>query len=252
MLLALAAGAIVIFVLNSSSGGSAATETVVVTAKALTPGTQLFANASDTSSSNGNVTVTGVISDDFVTKQVNVNFAPADAYVFTSQQDLNVYLNKKVVTQQVLAGEILRTNDARFADVGSAAPGSLTNINPGGLKAGQILVAVNITDASSTASGASGKLVYVPGDHIDIIVTECGLAGARTSGCEVQTTFQDVTVYSTNNTAIWIAVDHNEAQQLAFLLSTGKASVGIRKPGDDATVQTTAVDASSIVAQFGY
>ena len=86
VLLALAAGAIVIFVVSQYGGSPlASTEMVVVANQDLPPGSVL----SNTQSG----TVAGVnyisISAAFVTKSVNSDFAPKDAYVFKSQSDLN-------------------------------------------------------------------------------------------------------------------------------------------------------------------
>ena len=45
----------------------------------------------------------------FTTKTVNTDFAPKNAYIFKSQNDLNNYLNNMVVQGTYLAGDIVRT-----------------------------------------------------------------------------------------------------------------------------------------------
>src|SRR5215469_8752712 len=168
VLLALAAGTIVIYIVSQATGTSASSVTVVVAAKSIPAGTELLA-APPTS---GNTTGTMLVADAFVTKNVNSDFAPPDAFVFTNQQALNLTLNDHVVISDIFTGEILRQSDPRVVELGSAPSGSITLFNPGKLPAGDVLFGL------ATSSNATQGDIKA-GDVIDVLVTECNLPGSQ-------------------------------------------------------------------------
>ena len=67
-----------------------------------------------------------------------------------------------------------------------------------------------------------------------------------------KTTLQNVYIYYAQTDGLGVVLSHQDALTLKYLLETGKATLVIRKPGDDSAVQTSAVDSSYIVKQFGY
>lgn len=243
VLLALAAGAIVIFVVSQYTTASLQTETVVVAATDLTAGSVL------STSQNGQVgTSSGsfvLISAAFTTKTVNTDFAPKDAYKFTSQTDLNTFLNNQVVSSDFFAGEILRSPDPRLTPLGSGAPGSLTTNNPGQIHDGDVLAEIK----------AEGKPAVVPGDHIDLIMTYCNanLPGVSGSGapCESQTTLQNIYVYAVQGNIIYVVAKRQDAVTLLYLTSNASNfELAIRKPGDASNTPTTPVSSSQIISSF--
>ncbi len=242
VLLALAAGAIVIFVVSQYTTASLQTETVVVAATDLTAGSVL------STSQNGQVgTSSGtfvLISAAFTTKTVNTDFAPKDAYKFTSQTDLNTFLNNQVVSSDFFAGEILRSPDPRLTPLGSGAPGSLTTNNPGQIHDGDVLAEIK----------ADGKPAVVPGDHIDLIMTYCN-SNLNVSGggapCESQTTLQNIYVYAVQGNVIYVVVKRQDAVELLFLTTNASnMELAIRKPGDSSSTPTTPVSSSKIISDF--
>ena len=240
VLLALAAGTIVIYIVSQATGSPNSTVQVVVSAKSIPAGTELLSAAG----TGGNSANTMLISDAFVTKNVNSDFAPADAFVFTSQEDLNVKLNDHVVISDIFTGEILRTNDPRVVELGSAPIGSLTLFNPEKLPSGDVLWPIPLA--------VSGD-VLKPGDIIDLLVTECNLPGSQDPhGCETQTTLQNVYVYYHATNALIVVVTPQQALQLKYLQETGKMDYAIRKPGDTNTITTSPVDGTSIAQNFHY
>jgi hypothetical protein len=245
VLLALAAGTIVIYIVSQATGTSGSTVTVVVAARQIPAGTELLTAAPTSGTTTTNYML---IANAFVTKSVNSDFAPPDALLFTGQDQLNVTFNDHVVISDIFTGEILRQNDARVVELGSAPTGSITLYNPGKLPSGDVLWAIAL---QGNGSGAQG--VVKAGDIIDLLVTECNLPGSQDPhGCETQTTLENVYVYYVATNAYLVVVTPQQALELKYLQETGKMDYTIRKPGDSNTVTTTPVDASSIAKSFGY
>lgn len=243
VLLALAAGAIVIFVVSTYTSAPQQTETVVVAATNLTAGSVL---STTQSGQVGNTAGTyQLISAAFTTKTVNTDFAPKDAYVFKSQADLNTYLNNKVVSSEFYAGEILRNSDPRLTPLGLGAPGSLTSQNPGQIQNGEVLAQIKV----------DGKVAVVPGDHVDMLVTYCNPSlpntSSSTSPCLSQTTLQNLYVYAVQGNVVFVVVPRQDAVTLlALTTDASNYELAIRKPGDNSTTPTTPIGASRIVSLF--
>jgi Flp pilus assembly protein CpaB len=242
VLLALAAGAIVIFVVSQYTSAPLQTETVVVAATNLPAGSVLSTTQSgQVGTSAGTFEL---ISAAFTTKTVNTDFAPKDAYVFKSQADLNNFLNNQVVSSDFYAGEILRNPDPRLTPLGSGAPGSLTTQNPGQIQSGEVLAQIKV----------DGKPAVVPGDHVDLIINYCN-ASLPSSGsgnpCESQTTLQNLYVYAVQNSVVFVVVKRQDAVMLlALTTNASNYELAIRKPGDNGTSPTTPVSSSKIISTF--
>jgi len=242
VLLALAAGAIVIFVVSQYTSAPLQTETVVVAATNLPAGSVLSTTQSgQVGTSAGTYEL---ISAAFTTKTVNTDFAPKDAYIFKSQSDLNNFLNNQVVSSDFYAGEILRNPDPRLTPIGAGAPGSLTSQNPGQIQAGEVLAQIKV----------DGKAAMVPGDHIDLIVNYCSASlpnAGSGNPCESQTTLQNLYVYAVQGGVIYVVVKRQDAVQLLWLTTyASNYELAIRKPGDAATNPTTPVSSSKIISSF--
>ena len=242
VLLALAAGAIVIFVVSQYTSAPLQTETVVVAATNLPAGSVLSTTQSgQVGTSAGTYEL---ISAAFTTKTVNTDFAPKDAYSFKCQSDLNNFLNTQVVSSDFYAGEILRNPDPRLTPIGAGAPGSLTSQNPGQIQAGEVLAQIKV----------DGKAAMVPGDHIDLIVNYCSASlpnAGSGNPCESQTTLQNLYVYAVQGGVIYVVVKRQDAVQLLWLTTyASNYELAIRKPGDAATNPTTPVSSSKIISSF--
>ncbi|HLJ80019.1 MAG TPA: hypothetical protein VKT52_00955 [Ktedonobacterales bacterium] len=246
VLLALAAGTIVIYIVSQATTTGGQSVTVVMAKQNITSGTIL--TVAPTNLANHQLSIT----DAFVAKQVSADIAPADYQPFTTQDQLNIKLNNEVVTGTYYQGDILRTDDftSRLAALGTGAPGSLTNVNPAQLPQGDVLIFVE----THTASGADGKPLLAPGDHVDFVYVLCNLgAGAKDpNGCEAQTTLQNLYVYSVETNGIFVVATHAQALQIIYLNHIGSGEILIRKPGDGDTVGTTPVDNATIVSAFHY
>ena len=239
VLLALAAGTIVIFVVSTVVPPSGSTVNVVVAAKDLPTGTILSVTAGDAAHT--------LITAAFIEQTMPENVAPKNALTFTSQSDLNVLLNDKVLVGTFYQGEVLRQNDPRLVAFGQAAPGSLTLQHPDQLPPGSVLIQFPLPDSGG------GKPALVSGDHIDLLVTECNLVGTKSQGgCETQTTIENIYVYAVIGNSAWLVLTHQDALNLKFLKETGKTDIVIRKPNDTAQSKTISVDASTIVSQFHF
>src|SRR5262249_40139311 len=176
VLLALAAGTIVIYIVSQATS-TGPQQTTAVVAKIDLPANIVL------SATQKNAPYM-LITDAFEAKQVPVDVAPDDAYAFVSQLDLDAKLNNYVITGQFLKGEFLRKQDRRLTQVGTGGIGSLTNINPPQLANNQVLFVVDIA--------GGGKPVAVAGDHVDFVVLECfQAANTGQQTCEAQTTLQD-------------------------------------------------------------
>ncbi len=247
VLLALAAGAIVIFVVSQYTSAPLQTETVVVAASDLPAGAILSTTQSGQTTQGGTSSGTyELISAAFTTKTVNTDFAPKDAYVFKSQTDLNNFLNNQVLSSEFYAGEILRNPDPRLTPLGSGAPGSLTSNNPGQIQTGDVLAQIKL----------DGKAAMVPGDHVDLIITYCNtnLPNANAGGaqpCESQTTLQNLYVYAVQSNIVFVVVNRQDAVKLLYLTSNASNyELAIRKPGDSTTAPTTPVGSTQIISDF--
>jgi Flp pilus assembly protein CpaB len=238
VLLALAAGTIVIFVVSTVVPPTGSSVTVIVAATDLPTGTILSVTAGDARHT--------LITTAFKEQQMPQDAAPKNALTFTSQNDLNVLLNNKIIVGTFYQGEVLRQNDPRLVDIGQASPGSLTLLHPDQLPPGSVLIQFPLPDSGGTPA-------LVSGDHIDLLVTECSLPGTKSqSGCETQTTIENIYVYAVAGNSAWLVLTHQDALNLKFLKETGKTDIVIRKPGDNQKAGTISVDASTIVSQFHF
>ena len=239
VLLALAAGAIVIYIVSSAGGGPlSSTVTVVVANQDLPAGAELSTTQSGTV--NG---VTFVpISAAFVTKSVNSDFAPKDAYIFKDQTSLNALLNGEVVGSNFYAGEILRVQDKRLLAAGVGAVGSMTTINPGKLNNGQVIGEIPL----------STKPAVVPGDYVNVIATFCNIP-SKPNHCETQTTLKNLYVYAVSGNDVFVVVSNQDALNTLYISTTASNyELVIRKPGDTSEPTTTPVDNTTISQAFGY
>ncbi len=241
VILALAAGIMVIYVVTTAAGPSSHEVTVVVAAKDITASTILTASAGNDSSRT-------LISDAFTTKQVNSDFVPQGAYNFVSTSQLNIDLNDEIVTGQFYAGDVLRAADPRLAKLGTSAPGSLVYRNPGALPKGSVLYPFKPDDLES--------LGLVAGDHVDVIVTYCGVKGvdpAFLNACEAQTTLENVYVYTINKGVAYVVLTHQDALTLQLISQTAaKLSLALRKPGDTDPANTAPINGQYIYNHFHY
>src|SRR5262249_30351213 len=179
---------------------AAQTTTVVVAKIDLPANTVLSSSLKDPSHT--------LISDAFASEEVPMDVAPIDAYKWTSQLDLDSKLNNYVVTGQFLKGEFLRNPDRRLTQLGTGGAGSLTNVNPPQLPDGSVLFAVDVHGPG----GGGAKPLAVPGDYIDFIFIECQISTAKDpSGCESQTTLQNVYVYAVADTELIVVLTHQQA-----------------------------------------
>ncbi len=243
VLLALAAGAIVIFVVSTYTSAPLQTETVVVAAADLQAGSIL--STSQTGQVGDTQAQYILISASFTTKTVNTDFAPKDAYIFKSQTDLNNFLNGQSINSNFYAGEILRNPDPRLAAAGSSATGSLTGINPGQIKTGDVLAEIKV----------DGKPAMVPGDHIDLIVTYCNSnlpnLPSGVAPCKSNTTYENLYVYAVQGNNVFVVAPRQTAVELLYLTSNAtNYELAIRKPGDTSTTPTTPVTSTQIISDF--
>jgi Flp pilus assembly protein CpaB len=241
VLLALAAGAIVIFVVSQYGGSPlASTEMVVVANQDLPAGAVLSTTKSGVDATTHITYIP--ISAAFVTKSVNADFAPKDAYPFKSQSDLTALLNNEVVASNFYAGEILRTNDPRLMAAGSGAPGSLTTLNPGKMSNGQVLAQISL----------SSKPAVVPGDYVNVLATYCNIPN-KSNKCETQTTLKNVYVYAVSGNTVFVVLSNQDAVNTLYLTTTASNyELVIRKPGDTTVPTTTPADNGTISQAFNY
>lgn len=245
VLLALAAGTIVIYIVSQATTTGGQTVTVVMAKQNITSQTILTVGPTDPTSHHLS------IADAFVAKQVSADFAPADYLPFTTQDQLNIKLNNEVVIGTYYAGDILRTDDFsnRLAALGTGAPGSLGNVNPAQLPQGSVLITIN-----AQVNGNTGKPLAEPGDHVDILLVACNLGSDAKDpgGCEAQTTLKDIYVYSVTPSELIVVVTHQQALELVYIEHIGTPEIVIRKPGDDGPISTNPVDNGYIIAHFGF
>jgi Flp pilus assembly protein CpaB len=242
VLLALAAGTIVIYVVSQATGVGAHTVTVVIASQDLTPGKLLSATTSDSSHV--------LISSAFTTKQVNADFVPTGYYTYTDLNHLNIALNDKVVVGQFYQGDILRTTDPRLVDQGQSALGSLTLKNPAALPKGSVLYPLKLESANG----------LVMGDHVDILVTYCvangsagGAQGCNTASDETQTTLQNVYVYDVSASSVLVVLTHEDALTLKLMVDNGgNITLVLRSPGDSDPAGTFPSTGSYIYSHFHF
>lgn len=236
VLLALAAGVIVIFVVSQYTSAPSANTKVVVARRDLPPATTLAVSPTGA----GQI----AIAEAFEVRTVNSDFAPQDAMPFTTQDALNAALNNQVVIGAFYAGDILRAKDPRLALAGTKAVGSLSSVNPAAFsKPGSVLSSIDLATKSP----------FVAGDTVDVLVTMCNLPDAKDPGaCETQTTLQNVFVYASQDTTVWLVLDHQQSLELKFLAESGKVNLVLRKPNDTNNVSTDPVTPSYIVKRFNY
>lgn len=241
VLLALAAGTIVIYIVSQATGPSSGSSVTVVVAKTnLQEGMILSVSTSDTKHV--------LISDAFTTESVPANLVPPNARPWVSQDDLNVYLADQVIVGQFYQGDILQQSDPRLVKVGTGAAGSLALLNPGRIKAGQVLFTM-------TLQGSSGKPLAVPGDYVDVLAVACNLQGSKNpQGCAAQTTVQDLYVYTVSDGQLVVVVDRHTAEELMLLSQTAsKMEVVLRGAGDNATpVPGSPVNNGTLVSDFNF
>jgi Flp pilus assembly protein CpaB len=232
VVLALLSGVLVIFIVSNVTNTNAQTEQVVVVTQQIPAGTVLGVTQVQT---------------DFAVKSYPVSLAPAGAYLFSTQDSLNVKLNQQVTTVDLYPGDVLLNTDPRIAPVGQAAAGSLTSLNPGAIATGDELFPLQYTNPSSSTRGFA-----VAGDRVDVIVQECGAPWTTDGSCAVQTTYQDLLVYATFNGYIIVVVKQEDAQALKLLATSGNITLALRKPGDSANNPTTATTPATVARQFGF
>jgi Flp pilus assembly protein CpaB len=242
VILALAAGIMVIYVVSTAGpGGNTHQVTVVVAAKDITASTILTASAATDPSHT-------LISEAFTTKPVNSDFVPQGAYNFVSMSQLSIDLNDEIVTGQFYAGDILRAADPRLAKLGSVASGSLTFRNPAALPKGSVLYPFKADDLES--------LGLVSGDRVDVLVTYCGVKGvdpAFLNACETQTTLENVYVYAVNKGILYVVLTHQDALTLQLISQTGaRVALAVRKPGDTDPASTAPINGQYIYSHFHY
>jgi hypothetical protein len=242
VLLALAAGTIVIYIVSQATSTGPQLQTVVVAKIELPANTILSSTTTDAQHT--------LISAAFQEVQMPVTSTPTDAFKFTDETQLEATFNNFVVVGEFLQGDILRTADKRLAAAGTGGPGSLTNISPAQLPQNYILMEMTLTGGSGSAS----KPIAVAGDYVDFLATECSLPNATSSGCETQTTLQSVYVYYTTPSQIIVALSHQDALKLLELQQTAShIEVVVRRTDDKgAAANTQEVDPGSIAKAFNY
>ena len=239
LVLALAAAAIVFYITSTVQGTLSQTVSVVAAQTNLKAGTILTLN---------NAVAPAVrIQDAFAVKQIDKKLAPPNAFIFVNQDALNTTLNNQVIREDFLAGDVLRNNDPRLATVGTTSGTSLTNINPPGLKDGQVLFVMNIDNADYGVQ---------PGDTINIIITgqEVTTTGTATGLTISQTTLTNIPVYAVDVPAkgkIIVVVGNQDAVYLAEMERGGYLlTIVIRKPGDTTSPTSQPVDGITISTRW--
>lgn len=239
VLLALAAGAIVIYVVSTAVGASSQTATVVVATKDLPAGSILTVQDSDPSKSYLS------IKDAFATKTVTADFVPQNALPYISAEELNIKLNNQVIVGAFYAGDILRLSDPRLVQLGTGAAGSLTNINPAQLPKGSILAAF---DVKANSGAIASKPIAAPGDYVDFLAFWC-----PKGVCQSQTTLQNIFIYTVAGNSIVVVLTPKQALQLQYLQQSASAlEIVVRKPGDTGRVDTDPATEGSIVSDFHF
>jgi Flp pilus assembly protein CpaB len=246
LVLALAAAAIVFYITSNVQVTSTELVSVVTAQIDLGTGTILTLNNSTKPEVR--------IQDAFAVKQVDKKLVPANAYVYVNQDKLNTDLNNKVVREDILAGDILRVNDPRLADIGTTSGTSLTNFNPPVLQDGEVLMVLTLDN------GAFG---VQPGDTVDVIATgnfqPVDATGKPTGPADVlsQVTLKNVLIYAVDipgKNKIVVVLKKEDALYMAELEHSGgfALTLVIRKPGDTTDPPTQSIDPTSIFNHFKF
>lgn len=245
VLLALAAGTIVIYIVSTAVSSGSQTTTVWAATKDLPAGSILTVQPTDPAKSYLS------IADAFQQKTVTATFVPQNALPYISAEDLNIKLNNQVIVGAFYAGDILRQSDPRLVQLGTGAAGSLTNINPAQLPKGDILAQFQVKGGQGAVGG---KPIASPGDYVDFVAFACIVGGAGTKPiCQSQTTLQNIYIYTVLSDSVIVVLTHQQALELQFLNQQASAlEIVIRKPGDTDHVTTTPVDGSYIIQQFHF
>lgn len=235
VLLALAAGGLVIYIVSQYTGGGGQTETVWVATQTIPTGDTLVAG---TPTSGTQVQ----ISQAFSSESIGVNAVPSDAFLANSITALNTTFDKQTVVRDFKKGDILLNPDPHLSTNGAA--GSLIYVNPSQL-VGKVIVLVQVNQPPA----------LVTGDSVDILVTECNLTA--NSGCVTQTTLTNVYVYDVSGTSIYLALSNQDALALKYLVETGNVTFAIRPTGDTfgtgtGTPITTPVNSTYIINNFNF
>jgi Flp pilus assembly protein CpaB len=231
VVLALAAGVLVIYIVSQATATVGQTEQLVVATQDIAPGT-VFGSESD-------------INKYFAVKSYPASLVPAGAYVFTTQDDLDVHLLKEVVVTEIFPGDVLLTGDKRVANPATSNAGSLLNVNPAYLQshANYVLFPLKL---DTTGDTGNSRPFVVAGDYVAILATEC-----FNGTCATQTTLNHVYVYATFTNAIVVAVSQQDALKLKYLDETGKLTLALLQSNDNGN-STVAVNASTIAQEFGF
>ncbi len=247
VLLALAAGAIVIYVVSTAVGASSQTTTVIVATKDLPAGSILTVQDTDAGKSLLKIT------DAFTTKTVTADFVPQNALPYISAEDLNIKLNNQVIVGAFYAGDILRQSDPRLVQLGTGAAGSLTNINPAQLPKGYVLAQFQV---KAGKGNAGGKPIAAPGDYVDFLAFLCvqfESGGSSKSVCSAQETLQNVYIYTVIGDSVIVVLKHQDALALQYLdQEAASLEIVVRKPGDTDQVTTDPVTAGYVVNRFNF
>lgn len=246
VLLALAAGAIVIYIVSTAVGAGTQTTTVVAAKADLPAGTILTVDTTDPAKHYLK------ISDAFVPKPVTSSFVPQNALPFISADELNIKLNNQVIVGTFYAGDILRQSDPRMVQLGTGAAGSLTNINPAQLPKNSILAQFQV---KSGKGSVGGKPIAAPGDYVDFVAYACVKSGQNQDQqvCQAQTTLQNIYIYTVLSDSIIVVLTHQQALELlAIDQKSSSLEIVVRKPGDTDPAKTDAVTDQYIISHFDF
>jgi Flp pilus assembly protein CpaB len=230
IVLALLSGVLVVYIVSNVTQTQTQTEQVVVVTTPISAGTVISLT---------------LIGQDFAVKSYPASIAPAGAYIFTTQDALNAKLSQQVTTNNLYPGDVLLATDPRIAPIGQAAVGSLTSLNPGAIKPGEVLFPLQYSNPQSSTRGFA-----VAGDTVDVIVQECGTPWTTDGGCAVATTFQGLLVYATFNGYMIVVADPHDAEVLKLLAATGNVSLAIRRPEDTTSGPIQPVTPVTVAKQY--
>ncbi len=234
IVLALASAVLVLFLTNSGGATPQNGSVIIVAARTLPTGTIL--------STNNDTPPYVSVATAFHVERVSPSTVPADALAFTGESDLAAALNGKIITQDFFAGDILRKNDQRMADLGNGPAHSLANHNPSALPDGSVLFPLQ-----------TNGIIAQEGDHVDVLATLC-VNSVKNTSCQItQTTLQNLLIYTViNQNTLVVVVSHQDALTLKLLVETAKIDLVLRKPGDTSAANTQAIDAAWIINHFGF
>jgi len=240
IVLALATAILVLFLVNGGANTNMSGVTVVVASRTVTTGAVLSI------ASDGSPNVR--ISTAFHTLRMPANVIPSDAFIFTSQDDLEKSLANHIVVTTILTDDVLRKNDARIAAIGNGPLTSITYHNPQALPPGNVIFTLHISESIGMQVNAQ------EGDHIDVLATACGTVSVKGASCQVaQTTLQNIAIYAVpDSKTLLIVLSHQDALVMKTLVETTHIDFVIRKPGDNTPAVTQGIDATWILNHFGF